>query len=157
MSEREGAEDLYAPFRPRATRWVSLGIIVWVLGGYLVFVVLTVRLPGSQLLLHLTAGVLAAAVALFLWLHASVAAIPDQQGLLVRNVLRRQRLAWEQIVSVRFGERDWVQLDLTDGTVLAVMAIQRVDGEHARVASRRLAALVARHEPGGMDARDGSR
>ncbi|QOR72471.1 PH domain-containing protein [Ruania alkalisoli] len=155
MTEHAGAPDLYARFRPRATRWVSLSIIGWIVGGYVLFVILTARLPGSHLGLHLAAGALATAVALFLWLQASVAAVPDQRGLLVRNVFRRRYLAWEQIVTVRFGERDWVQLDLDDGSVWAVMAIQRVDGERARADSRRLAALVARHEPGGMDARGG--
>jgi len=36
-----------------------------------------------------------------------------------------------------------VMLDLSDGDVLAVMAIQRADGAYAQAEARRLATLVA--------------
>lgn len=64
----------------------------------------------------------------------------------MRNLVHRRRLAWAEIVSVRFGHgRPWVQLDLADGTTLAVMGIQRSDGALANREARRLATLVARH------------
>jgi hypothetical protein len=48
------------------------------------------------------------------------------------------------VVAVRFGDGDpWVMLDLRDGDVLAVMAIQRADGAYAQAEARRLATLVA--------------
>ena len=69
---------------------------------------------------------------------------PSPAGLVVRNLVRREDLRWEQIVAVRFGDGDpWVMLDLSDGDVLAVMAIQRADGARALAESRRLATLVA--------------
>jgi hypothetical protein len=38
-----------------------------------------------------------------------------------------------------------VTLELDDTDEVAVMAIQRADGDHARAEARRLAAIVARH------------
>ncbi|UFU08283.1 PH domain-containing protein [Ruania halotolerans] len=145
----------YAPFRPRATRLVSFGVIGWLGGGWMVFVLATRDLADPAT--HVGAGLLVALISVLLVRLASLAAIPDARGLFVRNVVSSRRVDWAQIVGVRFGERDWVSLDLSDGSVLAVMAIQRVDGERARKESRRLAALVARHEPGGMDAGDSGR
>ncbi len=64
----------------------------------------------------------------------------------MRNVIYTRRLAWPQIVSVRFGSGDaWVRLDLADGSTLAVMGIQRADGARGEAESRRLAALVQAH------------
>lgn len=142
--------DLYARFRPRATRIVSIVLIVWVAGGWIAFLTLTQQLEQPPHVYQVGGGVLAAVICLFLYRQASVQAIPAPEGLLVRNVVRRRFLQWAQIINVRFGERDWVQLDLSDGHVLSVMAIQRVDGERAYAASRRLATLVARHEAGGV-------
>lgn len=39
-----------------------------------------------------------------------------------------------------------MQLDISDGTVLSVMAVQRADGTYARAEASRLAALVSAHE-----------
>ena len=59
---------------------------------------------------------------------------------------RDRELAWAQVVAVRFGGGDpWVTLDLDDGEVLAVMAIQRADGARGEAEARRLATLVAAH------------
>jgi hypothetical protein len=88
----------------------------------------------------------------FCWRQASVAAIPSQDGLVVRNLMVTTRLEWAQIVSVRFGGgRPWVQLDLDDGDTLAVMGIQRADGERAIAEARRLATLVAEHTATAQD------
>lgn len=142
---------LYARFRPRATRIVGLVLVAWVAGGWVLFVVLTQRLENPPHAYQAGGAVLAGIICVFLYRQASVQAVPTSDGLIVRNVARRHHLDWAQIVAVRFGQRDWVQLDLSDGHVLAVMAIQRVDGDRARAASRRLAGLVAQHEPGGMN------
>lgn len=152
-----GPADLYAPFRPRATRIVSLVLIVWVLGGWVLFLVLTQGLEHPPRTYQVGGAVLAVLISMFLYLMASVRAVPTADGLRVRNIVRGAELEWAQIIGVRFGERDWVQLDLADGSVLPVMAIQRVDGARAQAASRRLATLVAEHEPGGMDAGSSSR
>jgi len=87
-----------------------------------------------------------AAVAAMLWRFARLAALPDEHGLVVRNLSGDRSLAWAQIVQVRFGGGNpWVTLDLADGDSLAVMAIQRADGEQAQVQARRLATLVTLH------------
>ncbi|MBO3102692.1 PH domain-containing protein [Cellulomonas sp. zg-ZUI168] len=87
-----------------------------------------------------------ALIAGFLWRQASVTALVRDDGLTVRNLLFTRRLEWAEIVSVRFGSgRPWVQLDLSDGDTLAVMGIQRADGEFADAEARRLATLVAMH------------
>jgi hypothetical protein len=93
-------------------------------------------------------GILGFGVAAAWVLHrmAAVRADPDPDGLTVRNILWTRRVAWPEIVSVRFGpDRPWVQLDLADGDTLAVMGVQRADGERATAEARRMATLVARH------------
>lgn len=152
-----GPADLYAPFRPRATRIVSFLLILWVFGGAVAFVVLVEGLDRAPRSYQVGGMALALLICAFLYLMASVRAVPTPEGLRVRNILRGADLEWAQIVNVRFGERDWVLLDLADGHVFPVMAIQRVDGARAQAASRRLATLVAQHEPGGMDAGSSSR
>ena len=131
----------YRPFRPRNTRRVALvlaatvpvvllgaGLVVragiWDLGGFL----------GLGLL-----------ISWILWRMASVSAIPSAEGLVVRNVFITTPLAWAQIVSVRFGDRPWPQLDLTDGDTIAVMGVQRSDGGYAQDEARRLAGLIEDH------------
>ena len=138
---------LHTPFRPHAARVMTLGLAVLVL---LLTAVLVAALPsiapeygpGDQ------AGIalLGVAVTWFCWRQASVSARPDESGLTVRNLVLSRRLAWAEIVSVRFGAgRPWVQLDLADGDTLAVMGIQRADGARADAEARRLATLVELH------------
>ena len=86
------------------------------------------------------------AVAWFLSRQATVSAVPDAEGIVVRNLVLTRRVAWAEIVSVRFGQgRAWAQLDLADGDTLAVMGIQAADGARATVEAGRLATLVALH------------
>ena len=67
----------------------------------------------------------------------------DEGGVTVTNLVVVRRLAWAEIISVRFGGgRPWVQLDLANGDTLAVMGIQRADGDYAAGEARRLATLV---------------
>jgi hypothetical protein len=89
---------------------------------------------------------IAAGVAWVLSLFARVRAVPSPEGLHVRNLVRQHDLEWTQIVTVRFGGGDpWVTLDLDDGEILPVMAIQRADGERGTAEARRLATLVWAH------------
>ncbi len=141
--------DPYQPFRPRLARAVTLGIALAVLA---LTALLLVTMRGLGTLDRIGFGLVAAAIAWFCWREASVVARPDPDGITVRNLLLSRRLAWAQIVDVRFGEgRPWVQLDLDDGDTLAVMAVQRADGARAQVEARRLATLVARHTATGRD------
>ena len=128
------------PFRPRLARKVALGLAGLVLAATALLVVLMSALTPLDRVSFVAFGV---AVAWFCWRQASVRAVPDDDGLTVRNLLVTTRVTWPQVVAVRFGDRPWVQLDLADGDTLAVMGIQRADGEHARDEARRLATIAA--------------
>ncbi len=79
--------------------------------------------------------------------------MPDAEGLTVRNLVVTRRVPWGEVADVRFDDgAPWVTIDLTDDDELAVMAIQRADGETARAEARRLGSLVARHRAGGRSA-----
>ena len=135
------AADL-ATFAPRRTRQVALGLAA---GVTVLVVALAVLVPTDfrwpDRLGFLLVGAL---IDGFLWRQATVRAVPSQRGLHVRNLFLSRDLEWAQVVSVRFGDRPWVQLDLDDGDTLAVMGVQRSDGERAKAEARRLAALVER-------------
>ncbi|NMR21524.1 PH domain-containing protein [Cellulomonas fimi] len=135
---------LYAPFRPRLARVVALVLAALVV---VLTPVLVLNVPGEYGFPDLVGfALVGVAIAWFCWRQASVRAVPDERGLLVRNLLLSRRLAWAEIVSVRFGQgRPWVQLDLADGDTLAVMGVQRADGGFANAEARRMASLVAIH------------
>jgi hypothetical protein len=128
------------PFRPHLARIVSWGLVAVVLVATGLLVVVMPELTALDRTGFVLLGLL---ISWFCWRQASVCAVPDERGLTVRNLLVTTHLEWEQIVSVRFGDRPWVQLDLADGDTLAVMGVQRADGERARAEARRLATLVA--------------
>ncbi|MDM7831184.1 PH domain-containing protein [Cellulomonas sp. MW9] len=133
----------YAPFRPRLARIVTAVMaVVVVLGTVAVIVAIPELGPGDQIGFAL----LGALIVWFCWREGSVAALPSPDGLVVRNLMITTRLEWAEVVSVRFGSgRPWVQLDLADGDTLAVMGVQRADGERASAEAQRLATLVAVH------------
>ena len=141
--------SLYRAFRPRRARLVAitLGVVsLAALGLLAVFLPPIVGVAGA-LLDRLAVGLLGAAIAWFCYRQATVRAIPDAAGLTVRNLFLTRRLEWTEIVSVRFGQgRPWVQLDLAGADTVAVMGIQRSDGEYAAAEARRLATLVALRE-----------
>jgi hypothetical protein len=77
---------------------------------------------------------------------ADVRAVATPGGLEVVNLVRRTSLEWAQVVDVRLSRDDpWVMLDLSDGETLAVMGIQKSDGERGLDQARSLARLVAEH------------
>ncbi|WP_454048556.1 PH domain-containing protein [Cellulomonas sp. Marseille-Q8402] len=120
-------------------------------------VLLLVLLPGVGLAGYTAAdragiALVGLAIVWFCWRQATVAATPTPEGLRVRNLATTRTVAWASIVWVRFGEgRPWVQLDLDDGDTLAVMGVQRSDGERARREARRLATLVAARQRTGRE------
>ena len=136
------------PFRPFRARRVAIGFAV---AQAVVLLGLAVLAPGDGPIPwhwydRVGMVVLAGAIAYVLLLFARLRATPEPDGLVVRNVVNVTRLEWPQIVAVRFGGGDpWATLDLADGDVLAVMAIQRADGERGQAEARRLATLVAAH------------
>jgi hypothetical protein len=139
-------EALSRPFRPLRARRVA---ITFAVAQAVVLLGLAVLMPGDGAIPwrwydRLGVVLLAGAIAYVLLLFARLRATPGPDGLVVRNVVRVTELEWAQIVAVRFGGGDpWVTLDLAEGDVLAVMAIQRADGERGVAEARRLATLVA--------------
>ncbi|WP_291889009.1 PH domain-containing protein [Cellulomonas sp.] len=139
----------HAPFRPRFARLVTLGLVAVVL---VLTAALILALPNAEPLDRAGFALVGLLIAWFCWRQATVRAVPDEDGLTVRNLMITTRLTWPEIVSVRFGSgRPWVQLDLADGDTLAVMGIQRADGELAEAEARRLATLVALHTTPAQD------
>lgn len=137
---------LHRPFRSHRGRlvgWVSA------LGQALVLLSVAAILPWSgpnRVAWPDRAGfvVLAALIGWFLVRLAEVSADPSPEGLVVRNVLLTRRLNWSQIEGLRFGSSDpWLQLDVSDGDPVAVMAVQRADHERGRAEADRLATLLA--------------
>jgi hypothetical protein len=142
-------EQLYAPFRPRRARRVALalGVLSLVVLGVAAALLPQVVGVANGYIDQLAMAGLGIAIAWFCYRQASVSAVPDDDGLTVRNLFITTRVEWAAIVSVRFGQgRPWVQLDLADGDTLAVMGVQSSDGPFATAESRRLATLVALHE-----------
>ena len=141
---RPDRERLYAPFRPRMARVVSAVLAVVLLVGIAALVLGLfdwLGIPSAN-------GVVVVGLGMvwFCWQEATVRADVDERGIVVRNLVLTRRLEWAQVVSVRFGGgRPWVQLDLSDGDVLAVMGVQQSDGARAAAEASRLAALVAIH------------
>ncbi len=135
-----------APFRPRRGRILPL-----VMAGIAVAVCTVVAIGmgaggvwqvGDQLAL---VG-LGLALAAFLGRYASIKAVPDGVGLTVRNLMLTRTVSWDEILEVRFPDgAPWVTLELDDTDEVAVMAIQRADGQLARDEALRLARIVERH------------
>ena len=139
-------QSLEAPFRPRRGRVVPL---VMATAAIALTTVVAVAMGsvgawgGADQMMLVGFGV---AIAAFLWRYASIRAVPRDDGLRVRNHMLTRTVPWDDILAVRFPDGDpWVSLELADTDILAVMAIQRVDGERGRQEAVRLATLLARH------------
>ncbi|WP_431837194.1 PH domain-containing protein [Cellulomonas sp. Y8] len=133
-------------FRPRAARVVTgtLAVVVALATALLIVLLATTGVEGWSTADLSGIALVGLAIVGFLWRQATVSATPTAEGLRVRNLASTRTVAWGEIVWVRFGEgRPWVQLDLDDGDTLAVMGVQRSDGERARHEAKRLATLVA--------------
>jgi len=98
--------------------------------------------PGSRLGVVLF-GLVAVAV-----LHrlASVRVETSDDGILVANVIGRRRLEWAEVVGVRLSRDDpWMLLDLSDGTALAAMGVQKSEGKRGQRQAREFARMVQDH------------
>ncbi|MPV38180.1 PH domain-containing protein [Georgenia subflava] len=142
-------QDLHAPFRPRSARAVTLVLGVLTVVGAIVIVIAVPRMANVTFGAadQLGTVLIAAGICWGLWRQGGVRAVPGERGLVVRNLVHTREVEWAEIVSVNFGDGSpWVQLDLSDGGTLAVMAVQRADGARAAAEASRLATLVALHE-----------
>jgi hypothetical protein len=151
--------DPYATFRPVRGAWVArISAVASLLTFGLVAVFSPMPLgsdPSLTVLNRVAVALIGVVMAAFLWRYAVLRAEPGPRGLRVVNLFSTTELEWAQIVRVGFsGGASWAVLELADTEELAVMAIQRADGEHARREASRLAALVEHHHrtAGGVDA-----
>ncbi|HTE72958.1 MAG TPA: PH domain-containing protein [Actinomycetes bacterium] len=79
----------------------------------------------------------------FLHRLASVRVETDEEGATVVNILTRRRLDWSEVVGVRLSRDDaWMMLDVSDGSTLAAMGVQRSEGERATAQAREFARMV---------------
>jgi len=137
-------------FRPRRARAVVYAAAAAVL---LVLVGIAVLLPsggpqGWGLGSRLSVVVFALLVVWFLHRLADVRIVADDAGVEVVNILTRRRLEWAEVVGVRLSRDDaWLMLDVSDGTSLAAMGVQRSEGERAQRQARDFARLVTEHSP----------
>jgi MFS family permease len=141
-----GGQPAFAVFQPRRGRAVA-----YVAGAatLLLFALIAVFLPGPDVGGTWRAGdrvfyaAMGVAIAFLLWRFASIRAVPSREELVVRNLLTTRTVPWGAVADVRFGGGDpWVTIELVDTDTLAVMAIQRADGQVAQAEAGRLAALV---------------
>jgi hypothetical protein len=135
--------------RPRRIR-----IIVWIAAPLILvlFIFIATSLHGTfsdngavfrtvDQVAMIVLGVLAALGSLIFarpWVEA------DARGIRVRNLLGYYDLPWDLVRSVRFNRgAPWVTLELADDDIVAVLAVQAADKEHALRAVRGLRALHA--------------
>lgn len=145
-----GPSRAYAPFRPIVGAWVAR---IMAVSSVVVFTLVAIFSPsydgvspGMALLNRVLIFLLGVVLAAGLWRYAVIRAEPSPTGLKVVNLFRTYDLEWAQIVRVGFADGGpWAMLELTDTDELAVMAIQRSDGDRARKEASRLAALIEHH------------
>ncbi|SNV21635.1 PH domain-containing protein [Dermatophilus congolensis] len=148
MRGKGEAVDPYATFRPVRGRWVPVVVSVIVFASF-TFAAITIQGAEWKLVDRLFVFALGAGIAWFCSRFVGVRAVPTEQGLMVRNLFRKRRFEWTEILRVQFGGGGpWAYLDVMDGEVLetvAVMAIQKADGAKAIKEASRLSALVQFH------------
>lgn len=140
------SDEDFRPFRSRRGRLVATVMAVLSL---VVFGSVALLLPSNTGLTTwhpadraLVAGI-GVLIALVCWRYARIRAVPSLDGLLVRNLMVTRTVTWSQVIDVEFGGgAPWVTLELDDTDTLAVMAIQRADGQSAMAEAQRLAGLV---------------
>ena len=139
-------DEDFRPFRSRRGRFVAtvMGVLSLVVFGALALLLpanagLTTWHPADR---AMVAGI-GVVIALVCWRYATIRAVPNLDGLLVRNLVLTRTVTWSQVIDVEFGGgAPWVTLELDDTDTLAVMAIQRADGQSAMAEAQRLAGLV---------------
>ncbi len=131
------------PFRPLRARVVATTVAVVAI---VLFGAIGAFVPGAGPADRIGIAAFGLALAALMWRYATLSAVPLPEGLRVRNLMTTRTLEWGEIVGVHLQVgAPWVSLDLDDGDTIAVMAIQKADGERGRLEASRLARLVDRH------------
>ncbi len=135
-------------FRPGRTRAVLLSLGCAAFAALTAIAVLLEPLGPGERATFVVTGALFLAVSVLLSRPHVVA---DEEGVTVVNLTTRRRLTWAEIVQVNLRPGDpWVQLDLADGTCLAVMGIQPgIARDRAIADARTLRTLAEYHGTGG--------
>ncbi len=149
MTVTDRTAELNRPFVSRKGR-----IAAWLMGigQFLAIGAWAVLLPWSGptsvgILDRLSMMGVAVFIGWGMYRFGGVRAVPTADGLKVRNVLLTRHLRWSEIEDVHYSGSDpWVSLATADGDPVAVMAIQRADGEPAQKEAERLARLIAHHQ-----------
>ncbi len=69
----------------------------------------------------------------------------SERGLVVINGYRRREFEWAEVIAIRMPQgAPWASLDLSDGEVCSVMALQSSDGDRARLAVHQIRTLLDR-------------
>lgn len=144
------SRDETVVFRPRNARIVPYAAAAALLAAH---VIVAILLPaggprGWSLAPRISVVVFGAAVAWFLHRLADVRLVADSDGVEVVNILVRRRFDWAQVVNARLTRDDaWLTLDISDGSTIAAMGIQRSEGDRALVQVQQFRRLLADHTP----------
>lgn len=140
------AEEQLRVFRPFGARIVSAtcGCVLILLVGFL-WLTLPPRVRaefGTFQRLTLLAFFCAVIVLLYGIFRTKVTT--SEQGISVINGYRRHELDWAQTVAISLNhDRPWALADLTDGSTVALMALQTADGARATRSARELSRTIA--------------
>jgi PH (Pleckstrin Homology) domain-containing protein len=147
----EGATTVFRPRRARLVIYPCAALVLAALIGGAVFAP-SGGAGGWSVGSRLALCVVALAVAYFLHRLAAVRVVADDAGVSVINIVHRRRLEWPEVVGVRLLRDDpWMMLDLSDGSAMAAMGVQKADGAHAQEQAEQFARMVAERTraPGG--------
>jgi hypothetical protein len=138
--------------RPRKVRRVAFVVAPIVIAFFAVLGVLLtgstgaedggVFQPSDQIAMVVLGVFIAAGVLLV----ARPRVVADEEHVKIQNILGGYDLPWSVVHAVRFDRGNpWLTLELENDDVVAVMAIQATDKEHAVTGARTLRALLAAH------------
>jgi hypothetical protein len=147
----ERATTVFRPRRARLVIYPCVALVLVALIGGAVFAP-SDGAGGWSLGSRLALGAVALAVAYFLHRLGAVRVVADDAGVTVINIAHRRRLEWPEVVGVRLRRDDpWMMLDLSDGSAMAAMGVQKADGAYAQEQAERFARMVAERTraPGG--------
>jgi len=143
MSHPPGPVRVYRPLGARVVSATSGGVLVVLVGFLWLALPERVRAQfGTFQRLTLVGFLIVVIVVLYGIFRTRVTA--SERGISVTNGYRRHDFDWAEVVRIALsGDRPWALVDLTDGTTVALMALQTADGRRAARSTRELSAMVA--------------